>query len=157
MLCNIGHGGRAYPTWLINWETRRPIWLMEMLAEAIGGEKIVFLACRSSISLLLTDTLLGFDIVFFYVYGGLGATASFYTSSAGIPPAAGFGSILTIGINYGLAITFALIVAAPTSGGHLNPCFTIAFVLFKGFPLRKLPQYIVVRIGNSFLDSTYLH
>lgn len=30
------HG--APPTWLVNWEVNRPVWAMELLAEAIGGE-----------------------------------------------------------------------------------------------------------------------
>jgi glycerol uptake facilitator-like aquaporin len=27
-------------------------------------------------------------------------------------------------------------------GGHLNPCFTIAHWLFRGFPARKVPMYV---------------
>ncbi|KAK4704391.1 hypothetical protein P7C70_g1825, partial [Phenoliferia sp. Uapishka_3] len=94
----------APPDWLVKWETQRPIWLMECIAEAIG--------------------------VFFYVFAGVGATASFFvTSAAGVE---GYGSLLTIGLAYGMGIAFAIIVAAPVSGGHLNPSFTIVFYLFKG-------------------------
>lgn len=37
------------------------------------------------------------------------------------------GGILNVAIAYSMGIMLALIVAAPTSGGHLAPAFTIAF------------------------------
>lgn len=55
---------------------------------------------------------------------------------------AGFGGLLNIGLCYAFGIVFAIIVAAPVSGGHLSPSFTIAFTIFKGFPLRKVPYYV---------------
>lgn len=30
-------------------------------------------------------------------------------------------------------------VAGPTSGGHVNPGYTLSFAIFKGFPWRKVP------------------
>ena len=41
-----------------------------------------------------------------------------------------------------MGIVLALSICASTSGGHLNPCVTIAFTLFKGFPVRKAPLYV---------------
>jgi len=115
--------------WLIKWEARRPRWLMECLAEAIG--------------------------VFIYVYCGVGASAAFFTSSAA--KQAGFGDLLTIGFAYGLGIAFGIIVAGPTSGSHLSPGYTIAFAMFKGFPWRKVPQYIVSQIFGAFLAALVVY
>ncbi|KAM0756123.1 hypothetical protein T439DRAFT_351843 [Meredithblackwellia eburnea MCA 4105] len=73
------HG--APPKWLVQWETSRPVWLMECLAEFLG--------------------------VFLYVFAGIGASASFYvTAAAG---AEGFGSLLNIGLSYGAGIAFAIL------------------------------------------------
>lgn len=63
------------PDWILKWESSRPIWLMEMLAELIG--------------------------VGAYVYCGTGATASYFVSTAAKVP--GFGNIFNIALAYGLA------------------------------------------------------
>lgn len=85
------------------------------------------------------------------VYAGLGASASFFVSSA--EKVAGFGSLLTIGLCYAFGISFAIIVAAPVSGGHLSPSFTLAFTVFKGFPIRKVPYYILSQLIGGFLAA----
>lgn len=74
-----------------------------------------------------------------------------------------------------LSFPVAIIIAAPTSGGHLSPAFTIAFCLFKGeflyffctqrlskahlslsdigFPWRKAPYYIVSQILGAMVGA----
>lgn len=56
-----------------------------------------------------------------------------------------------MGLCYGLGIAFGVIVATPTSGGHLSPCFTLAFWMFKGFPARKVPFYIFAQILGAYV------
>lgn len=105
--------------------------------------------------------------VFLYVFLGVGATASFLVTSAAkiavcriqvlrwveTDPsfAQGFGNLFTIGLSYGGGAAFGLTAAAPVSGGHLSPGFTIALAIFKGFPARKIPQYIVAQIFGGYL------
>ncbi|GAA6018240.1 hypothetical protein JCM10207_002879 [Rhodosporidiobolus poonsookiae] len=113
----------APPAWLSRWEQRRPTLLVEMLAEAIG--------------------------VFMYVFPGVGATVTFLVTT--VAKETGFGSMQTIALCYAFGIAFAIIVAAPTSGGHLSPSFTIAFMLFKGFPARKVPFYILAQLIGGFV------
>ncbi|GAA5852223.1 hypothetical protein JCM9279_006938 [Rhodotorula babjevae] len=115
----------APPTWLVNWERKRPALLMECIAECIG--------------------------VFFYVFSGIGASAAFLVTTAANEP--GYGSLLTIAFAYAFGIAFAIIVAAPTSGGHLSPSFTVAFFFFKGFPARKVPFYIFSQLLGGFLAT----
>ncbi|GAA6058919.1 hypothetical protein JCM10212_002871 [Sporobolomyces blumeae] len=115
----------APPKWLVTWERRRPPLLVECFAEFLGTG--------------------------IYVFCGIGASASLLITTAA--KETGFGSLLTIGFAYALGIAFAIIVAAGTSGGHLSPSFTIAFCLFKGFPWRKAPYYIVSQIAGAFVAS----
>lgn len=48
-------------------------------------------------------------------------------------------------------IAFAIIVFAPTSGGHFNPAVTLCLAFWQGFPWRKVPYYIFSQILGAFL------
>lgn len=55
------------------------------------------------------------------------------------------------------SIALAIVICGPVSGPHLNPCFTIAFALFKGFPWRKVPQYIISQIFGGFIAGLLVY
>lgn len=55
------------------------------------------------------------------------------------------------------SIALAIVVCGPVSGPHLNPCFTICFALFKGFPWRKVPQYIISQIFGGFIAGLIVY
>ncbi|KAJ9612581.1 hypothetical protein H2200_004178 [Cladophialophora chaetospira] len=107
----------------LSFEHKRPRWFMEMTAEAIG--------------------------VFLFVYGGIFPIAAMVLNDAS--PA--ISSIFQIGCGFGLGIAFAIITCAPTSGGHFNPAITICFAIWKGFPWKKVPQYIAAQVFGSFLGG----
>jgi len=49
-------------------------------------------------------------------------------------------AVFQIGWGYAIGIVLALGICGTTSGGgHINPCITIAFTIFRGFPLKKAP------------------
>lgn len=61
---------------------------------------------------------------------------------------------LFISIAWGLAITFGVYVAGSLgSEGHLNPAVTLAFALFKHFPLSKVGTYILAQVLGAFVGS----
>ncbi|KAI0250210.1 aquaporin-like protein [Lactifluus subvellereus] len=93
--------------------------------------------------------------VFCYCYAGLGATAAFIVGN--ILRINGVGSLLTIGVGYGLGIVVALVVSTATSGGHLSPAVTLVHVLFNGFPLGKAARYITAQILGGFLASLFVY
>ncbi|PFH52977.1 hypothetical protein AMATHDRAFT_138659 [Amanita thiersii Skay4041] len=116
------------------WErqrNRKPVhFVMELLAEAMG--------------------------VFFYVYAGVGATAPFIIG--GILKLDGLGSLFQIGWGYACGIVLALGVCGATSGGgHINPCITICFALFKGFPRKKVIPYILAQIFGAYIASLLIY
>jgi len=114
------------PAFLAAWERHRhgsAHWIVECVAEFMG--------------------------VFFYVYMGVGSTASMVIGQLTTQPF--LGSLFQVGFGYAIGVVLALIIAAPTSGGHLNPCVTIAFALFRGFPWRKVPRYIFSQILGAFV------
>lgn len=89
--------------------------------------------------------------VWFYTFSGQASTAT-YVFSQGEQ-----GNLTMIGFAYALGITFAIVVCGPTSGGHFHPAMTIAQVLFKGFPVRKAPFYIVAQILGAFVASFMIY
>ncbi|GAM82056.1 hypothetical protein ANO11243_000350 [Dothideomycetidae sp. 11243] len=58
---------------------------------------------------------------------------------------------------FALGIAFAIIVCAPTSGGHFNPAITIAFATWQGFPWRKVPYYIFSQIFGAFMAGLIVY
>ncbi|KAI9732350.1 MAG: hypothetical protein M1834_001557 [Cirrosporium novae-zelandiae] len=108
----------------LDYEHWRPRFLRECIAEATG--------------------------VFFYVFPGIAAIATFTINSTDSLGVAAFGSILQIGWAFSLGIAFAIITCAPTSGGHFNPAVTICLAIWQGFPWKKVPHYIFSQIFGSF-------
>ncbi|KAG8857962.1 hypothetical protein FRB96_005453 [Tulasnella sp. 330] len=117
------------PTWLERWEGIRPRWLVECFGEVLG--------------------------VFLYTYLGIGASCAYLVTAAAKQD--GGGSLLETGFAYALGIVFGVLVSGPTSGSHLSPGYTISFALYKGFPWRKVPQYILSQLLGAFLAALVVY
>lgn len=70
--------------------------------------------------------------VFFYVFSGIAAIASFTVNTEGPLPVSFFSNLLQVGFSFALGIAFAIITCAPVSGGHFNPAITICFAIWQG-------------------------
>lgn len=93
--------------------------------------------------------------VFFYVYCGVGSTATFVIGS--ILNEAGLSSILQIGLAYGCGVVLAVSLCVSTSGAHLNPCVSLAFVVFRGFPPMKALRYILAQILGAYVACLIIY
>jgi len=94
--------------------------------------------------------------VFFYVFPGIAAIASFTTNIGGLLPLPFYGNVLQIGFAFALGIAFAIITCAPVSGGHFNPAVTLCLAFWQGFPWRKVPHYIISQIFGAFVAGLVL-
>ncbi|KAG5735903.1 Aquaporin-7, partial [Termitomyces sp. T112] len=103
-------------------------WFMEMFAETLG--------------------------VFFYVYAGLSSVTGFVVGNILKQP---LSSMMQIGLAYSFGILFAIGVCGATSGGHFNPCITISFVVFRGFPPSKAARYIFAQIVGAYLACLVIY
>jgi aquaglyceroporin related protein len=54
---------------------------------------------------------------------------------------------------WGLATMVGIYIAGGISGAHLNPAISIMLWIFRGFPLRKVPQYMLAQILGAFLAA----
>ncbi|KAE9984017.1 hypothetical protein EG328_009274 [Venturia inaequalis] len=114
----------------LDFENKRPRILRECVAEATG--------------------------VFFYVFPGIAAIASFTLNTEGPLPVSFFSNLLQVGFAFAIGIAFAIITCAPVSGGHFNPAITICFAIWQGFPWKKVPHYILSQILGSFIAGLVL-
>src|SRR5438270_6907449 len=78
---------------------------------------------------------------------GIGVVAQTVLSSGAA------GSMLSINLAWGIAVTMAIYVAGGVSGAHLNPAVTLALAVRRGFPWRKLPAYVAAQIAGAFAAS----
>jgi glycerol uptake facilitator-like aquaporin len=61
--------------------------------------------------------------------------------------------LLQIGLAYAFGVLLSIVICAPTSGGHFNPCVTISFVVFKGFPpLKAIRSEELIHNKQAMLD-----
>ncbi|CAN5422670.1 MIP/aquaporin family protein [soil metagenome] len=60
-------------------------------------------------------------------------------------------------IAWGLAVTLAIFVTGAVSGTHANPAVTLALMLFRGFPKRKVLPYVLAQIAGAFIGAALVH
>lgn len=51
------------------------------------------------------------------------------------------------------SISLAVVFVGPISGAHLSPGMSISFALFKGFPWRKVPYYMLAQFIGATIAS----
>ncbi|KAG8931829.1 hypothetical protein FRC01_000738 [Tulasnella sp. 417] len=63
------------------------------------------------------------------------------------------GSYLSISFGWGIATALGVWISMGGSGGHLNPAVSLALCLFRGFPSRKLPVFILSQVLGGFTGA----
>jgi len=67
------------------------------------------------------------------------------------------GTMLSINIAWGLAVTMGCYVAAGVTGAHLNPAVTIALAVHRRLPWGKVPRYIAAQMAGAFVASAVVY
>lgn len=57
---------------------------------------------------------------------------------------------IVITMGWGMAVTFAVYVAGPISGAHINPAVTIGLASIGAFPWASVPTYIAGQMIGAF-------
>jgi MIP family channel proteins len=96
---------------------------------------------------LIRETLAEFLGTFVLIMFGVGVVAQFVLSRGTA------GSILSINIAWGLAVTMGCYVCAGVTGAHLNPAVTLALAVHRRFPWRKVVPYSAAQIAGAFAAS----
>jgi glycerol uptake facilitator protein len=61
-----------------------------------------------------------------------------------------------VAVLWGLGVAMAVYWAGGVSAAHLNPAVTAAMVLWRGFPLRRVPGYVGGQLLGAFLAAATL-
>jgi len=67
------------------------------------------------------------------------------------------GSYGTILMGWGVGTAMGVWVSAGISGGHLNPAVTLCQVVYRRFPLYKLPIYAAAQISGAFCAACVIY
>lgn len=65
------------------------------------------------------------------------------------------GGWIVITMGWGMAVTFAVYVAGPISGAHINPAVTIALATIGAFPWTNVPVYIAGQLVGGIVGATF--
>ncbi len=62
-----------------------------------------------------------------------------------------------VAVVWGIAVALAIYCTRGLSGAHLNPAITISFAVFRGFPPRKIPGFLLSQLSGAFLAAAVLN
>lgn len=54
---------------------------------------------------------------------------------------------------WGIATMIAIYISGGISGAHLNPAISIMLWFFRGFPKKKIPEYVIAQLLGAFLAA----
>ncbi|KAM0791772.1 hypothetical protein ACM66B_004035 [Microbotryomycetes sp. NB124-2] len=60
---------------------------------------------------------------------------------------------LSIAFGWGVGFMFAVYVSSGISGGHINPAVTVSLAVFRKFPWRKVPGYVLAQLLGAFVAA----
>lgn len=63
------------------------------------------------------------------------------------------GNTQTVYWAWGFALMIAIYIAGGASGGFVNPAIAVMLSVFRGFPAKRLPSYILAQVLGSFCGA----
>lgn len=67
------------------------------------------------------------------------------------------GDYQSISWGWGLGVMFGVYAAGGISGGHLNPAVTLSSCIYRGFPWRKFPIYLIAQLLGCMVGAALVY
>ncbi|GAA5833262.1 hypothetical protein JCM11251_005188 [Rhodosporidiobolus azoricus] len=58
---------------------------------------------------------------------------------------------------WGFGVMASIYIAGGISGGHTNPSVTLVLALFRGFPWKLVPRYILAQVAGAFCGALIIY
>jgi glycerol uptake facilitator protein len=62
-----------------------------------------------------------------------------------------------VAVVWAVAVALAIYTTGAISGAHLNPAMTLAFTVFRGFPVRRVLPYLLAQLAGAFCAAALLY
>ena len=62
-----------------------------------------------------------------------------------------------VAMSWGLGVTMAIYITGSISGTHANPAVTLALVLYRGFPVKKMVPYWVAQVIGGMVGAALVY
>ncbi|XP_041015332.1 probable aquaporin NIP-type [Juglans microcarpa x Juglans regia] len=125
----------------------REITMME-IGESSTGDRTWGLCTSSETDQLIQKVIAEFIGTFFLIFAGCGSVA--------VNKIYGSVSFPGICIVWGLIVMVMVYSVGHISGAHFNPAVTLTFAIYRHFPLKQVPLYVIAQILGSILASATL-
>ncbi|KAF9260666.1 putative aquaporin 4 [Marasmius fiardii PR-910] len=112
--------------------------------------------------MMIREAAAEFTGVMLLVIFGSGVNCQVGLSSNTNVSASPKGDYLSVSFGWAVGLALAVWVSAGISGGHVNPAVTLSLAIFRGFPWKKVPVYIVSQlfggiVGAAIVYANYFH
>lgn len=67
------------------------------------------------------------------------------------------GDFLQCRLTWAAGVSLAVWMSGGISGGHCNPTVTLALAAFRGFPLRRVPSFLISQVAGATLASLVVY
>jgi len=67
------------------------------------------------------------------------------------------GDYLGITIGWAMAVLCGIYISGGISGAHLNPAVTLAMSVYRGFPWRKVPVFVLAQVLGAFTGAALVY
>ncbi|KAK7460443.1 hypothetical protein VKT23_009165 [Stygiomarasmius scandens] len=102
-------------------------------------------------------------VMILVIFGaGVGAQVSLSSNNTVGVASTPKGDYTTFALGWAAGLALGVWVSAGISGGHINPAVTLSLAIFRGFPWRKVPVYMVAQllggiVGAALIYANYFH
>ncbi|KAG7095778.1 hypothetical protein E1B28_006482 [Marasmius oreades] len=112
--------------------------------------------------MMIREAAAEFTAVMLLVIFGSGVNCQVGLSSNTNVSASPKGDYLSVSFGWAVGLALGVWVSAGISGGHVNPAVTLSMAIFRGFPWRKVPVYMISQllggiVGAAIVYANYFH